>query len=453
MDVVEGGTPGAGDAERLRKAAHRQALNMAAASTPGHEDANFMTAAISFFVLLGTIGYWMFLRSKAAKENEKALLQGAKDGDTHRVASLIKAGTDVGCKDGDGMTALMLACANKNEAAAALLMEATQKAGALDVQGGDKQSSALHYASVNGWESAVAKLLSLGADAALRDKDGKTALILFLAKSEAFSSEATAVLLMEATQKAGALDVQGALHIAIRRGWESAVAKLLSLGADAGLKDGDGMTALMLACANKNESVAVLVMEATQKAGPPPRSVSGRMFVSKPTYVERPKYMSAGRLFHSERKYQSDKTHVASTQVGALDVQDGRYQRSALHYASVNGWESAVAKLLSLGADAALKDKVRACSYMNTCMYSVDVCMFVNVLLIRISLSIMHHIFIIVCASHIYIMLVKGIHTRLCLSRLFAHDSLDEHNVCVRFTHDNINMILFRYMLCISYTR
>jgi hypothetical protein len=28
-----------------------------------------------------------------------------------------------------------------------------------------------------------------------------------------------------------------------------------------------------------------------------------------------------------------------------------------------------VAKLLSLGADAALVDKVRACSYMNTCMY------------------------------------------------------------------------------------
>ena len=65
------------------------------------------------------------------------------------------------------MTALMVA---GKEAAALLLMEATQKAGALDVQGGDKQSSALHYASVNGWESAVAKLLSLGADAALVDK-------------------------------------------------------------------------------------------------------------------------------------------------------------------------------------------------------------------------------------------------------------------------------------------
>jgi hypothetical protein len=61
-----------------------------------------MSAAISFFVLLGTIGYWMFLRSKAvAKEKaNKLLLSEAKAGDTHKVASLIKAGADVGCKDG-----------------------------------------------------------------------------------------------------------------------------------------------------------------------------------------------------------------------------------------------------------------------------------------------------------------------------------------------------------------
>ena len=50
-------------------------------------------------------------------------------------------------------------------------------------------------------------------------------------------------------------------------------------------------------------------------------------------------------------------------------------KRSALHYAAAAGYasssglESIVAKLLSLGADAALVDKVRACSYMNTCMY------------------------------------------------------------------------------------
>jgi hypothetical protein len=42
------------------------------------------------------------------------------------------------------------------------------------------------------------------------------------------------------------------------------------------------------------------------------------------------------------------------------------------------------------------KQKKKKCSssnysYMNTCMYSVHVCMFVNVLLIRNSLSLMHH--------------------------------------------------------------
>ena len=50
-------------------------------------------------------------------------------------------------------------------------------------------------------------------------------------------------------------------------------------------------------------------------------------------------------------------------------VQDYYYKRSALHYASSSGLESIVAKLLSLGADAALIDAVRACSYMNTFMH------------------------------------------------------------------------------------
>ena len=68
-----------------------------------------------------------------------------------------------------------------------------------------------------------------------------------------------------------------------------------------------------------------------------------------------------------------------------------RDQRSALHYASMKGLESTVAKLLSLGADAALKDRVRACSYTNTFICSVHVCIFVNVLLIRISLYNAYH--------------------------------------------------------------
>jgi hypothetical protein len=52
-----------------------------------------------------------------------------------------------------------------------------------------------------------------------------------------------------------------------------------------------------------------------------------------------------------------------------VPLQDTSYKRSALHYASSSGLESIVAKLLSLGADAALIDAVRACSYMNTFMH------------------------------------------------------------------------------------
>ena len=39
--------------------------------------------------------------------------------------------------------------------------------------------------------------------------------------------------------------------------------------------------------------------------------------------------------------------------------QDGHYKQSALHLASEAGQASTVTKLLSLGADAALKDEVR----------------------------------------------------------------------------------------------
>ena len=42
------------------------------------------------------------------------------------------------------------------------------------------------------------------------------------------------------------------------------------------------------------------------------------------------------------------------------------YKQSALHYASEKGLEGTVAKLVSLGADTALTDVVRACAYVKT---------------------------------------------------------------------------------------
>ena len=55
----------------------------------------------------------------------------------------------------NGDTALMLACANEQEAAAGQLMEATKRAGALDLQGRYARS-ALHWASAKGLAGTVA---------------------------------------------------------------------------------------------------------------------------------------------------------------------------------------------------------------------------------------------------------------------------------------------------------
>ena len=147
----------------------------------------------------------------------------------------------------------MSACCNRDEAAAVELMEATKLAGALDLQGGHSQRSALHVASVKGLAGTVAKLLSHGADAALTDEDGKTALWLACDNGH----EAAAAELMEATKRAGALDLQvgdskrSALHVASDKGLAGTVAKLLSHGADAALADEHGKTALDYAKADE----------------------------------------------------------------------------------------------------------------------------------------------------------------------------------------------------------
>ena len=51
-------------------------------------------------------------------------------------------------------------------------------------------------------------------------------------------------------------------------------------------------------------------------------------------------------------------------------LQENSFQRSALHWASEGGLAGTVAQLVSLGADAALKDKVRACTCMRTWSYT-----------------------------------------------------------------------------------
>ena len=46
-------------------------------------------------------------------------------------------------------------------------------------------------------------------------------------------------------------------------------------------------------------------------------------------------------------------------------LQDNEDKQSALHKAIANGWTSTVAELLSLGANAALRDAVSTCTCMS----------------------------------------------------------------------------------------
>ena len=88
-----------------------------------------------------------------------------------------------------------------------------------------------------------------------------------------------------------------ALPIAVMKRRHDLVKLLLDFKADPNAKDKDGFTDLMLACKEKKEEAAALLTDATKNAA-------------------------------------------------ALDVQDTKYKRSALHYANSSGLESIVAKLL-----------------------------------------------------------------------------------------------------------
>ena len=146
-------------------------------------------------------------------------------------------------------------------------------------------------------------------------------------------------------------------------------------------------SALMWACEKKNESAALLLMEATQKAG----ALDVQVNVVWSVCWEGGWAGGGGRGGEGGRGGSQSLKRMGrgtDTCVYVL-LQGGDKNCSALIFCGL-GLDSAVAKLLSLGADAALKTTVRACSYMNMCMCSVYVCTFVDAWRMRISLSIMH---------------------------------------------------------------
>jgi len=117
-------------------------------------------------------------------------------------------------------------------------MKATRLAGALDLQGGRDKRSALHRASEKGLAGMVAKLLSLGADAALADKNGKTPLEL-AGNDEVKAAFAELTVITDDNKDALLLACAG-------EGLAPLLRAVLQAGANVAHTDKDGNTALEL---------------------------------------------------------------------------------------------------------------------------------------------------------------------------------------------------------------
>jgi len=309
----------------------------------------------------------------------------AREGRTKTVAALLSFGADADAKDKDGFTALMLACKEKKEEAAALLTEATKNAAALDVQDTKYKRSALHYARSSGLESIVAKLLSLGADVAIKDKCGKTALdvatndevkaalrqhgarhSLFYAAEEGML-ELVADLIkegadvnernqagnttLERAQDAQTIDVLKGAGATMPEFPEEKKNDLLIEYAEKGLAGGALMALQAGADVNHKDRAGNTAVERAQNA-----QTIDALKGAGATMPEFPEEEKNDLLIQYAKKGLMGGLLMA-LQVGAdVNHKDG-YSRTALHWAAYNGHDAVAQGLLGAGADVNAKDE------------------------------------------------------------------------------------------------
>ena len=240
----------------------------------------------------------------AAAGGDGALVKAIDAGDLQSVRALIKSGTDVNARSGDGSTPLLWAAHTSNLDIARALVAAKASVDAAN----DFGVTPLLEASRNGDASMVDLLLRAGADPKRTHPEGETPLLsaaragsvptvrLLLARgvdvNAAENFQQTTALMWASAE--GHLDVvdllleagadpnrQGhvtslatrhnadhptggftALMFAARNGNEAMVRKLLARGANINLKNGDGASAAMIAIYNDRFDVAASLIEA-----------------------------------------------------------------------------------------------------------------------------------------------------------------------------------------------
>lgn len=143
---------------------------------------------IGFFVLpvVLTVGvllspWFQQLRVSQLAKNEQ-FLSAVDSGDVPRVKQLLQQGGNVNTRARSGLTALSLAVIRGYDEIALLLMAHGASLDARD-RSGDRQQmspgySPVHYAAIYGRTQVLAKMLEQGVSPNLRDKNGRTLLML-----------------------------------------------------------------------------------------------------------------------------------------------------------------------------------------------------------------------------------------------------------------------------------
>ena len=142
--------------------------------------------------------------------------------DLTEIARLVAAGADVNRSNGDGMTALMVACAERDDSLRRVLLEHGARVNAANDRGG----TPLMYSATVGDLEAVQLLLSRGAEINAHATNGWTALTL-----------------------------------AAARGFDDVATVLLAHGADPNVRDIYGWTPLMRAVEHERRAVVRVLLE------------------------------------------------------------------------------------------------------------------------------------------------------------------------------------------------
>ena len=176
----------------------------------------------------------------------------------HVLETVVSHGADVNAANKKSITALMLACANLNEYAINVLLNAGADPNTADA-GGD---TCLHYVAQNHFCTKVLQaIISKGIDVNATNKKHVTALIIACHKG---NTDAINILL-EAGADPNITDSKGAtcIHHAVGEGCsKAALERIINNGADVNVMNKNNITTLMIACEKRNKDAINVVLNA-----------------------------------------------------------------------------------------------------------------------------------------------------------------------------------------------